>query len=122
MVIKEAPHAWLFPKCCALIHHGGAGTTNTALVSGRPQIIVPVAFDQTFHGIAIWEAGLGPRPFEKSVTEITADFLETALRDALAERVVRHAAQVGESARKLHETATLRAAEFVEAHAPSKLR
>ena len=29
--IPGAPHEWLFPKCAAAIHHGGAGTTAATL-------------------------------------------------------------------------------------------
>jgi hypothetical protein len=38
----SVPHDWLFPRCRAVIHHGGAGTTARALRSGIPQIIRPV--------------------------------------------------------------------------------
>ncbi|XP_057434019.1 sterol 3-beta-glucosyltransferase UGT80B1 isoform X2 [Lotus japonicus] len=31
------PYGWLFPKCAAVIHHGGSGTTAAALQAGTPQ-------------------------------------------------------------------------------------
>lgn len=35
LFIGQAPHDWLFPRCAALIHHGGAGTTATGLYYGQ---------------------------------------------------------------------------------------
>jgi hypothetical protein len=32
------PHTWLFPRCAAVVHHGGCGTTHTALHAGVPQV------------------------------------------------------------------------------------
>lgn len=41
-----APFARLFPRCAAVVHHGGIGTTAKALAAGCPQLILPFAFDQ----------------------------------------------------------------------------
>ena len=27
LLLGNVPHDWLFPRCSAVIHHGGAGTT-----------------------------------------------------------------------------------------------
>lgn len=27
MLLDDVPHDWLLPKCSAVVHHGGAGTT-----------------------------------------------------------------------------------------------
>jgi UDP:flavonoid glycosyltransferase YjiC (YdhE family) len=32
------PHAWLFPKCSVIVHHGGSGTTAAATYAGVPQV------------------------------------------------------------------------------------
>ena len=52
--VKALPHEWIFPKCCAIMHHGGAGTTARALQAGVPSIIVPILrwADQRFWGSA----------------------------------------------------------------------
>lgn len=47
-VTGPAPHASLFPRCAAVVHHGGSGTTHTAARSGVPQVVVPHVLDQ-FH-------------------------------------------------------------------------
>lgn len=28
LVVGEVPHDWLFPRCAAVVHHGGAGALN----------------------------------------------------------------------------------------------
>lgn len=40
------PYSTAFPRAAAIIHSGGIGTLAQALASGRPQLVVPVAFDQ----------------------------------------------------------------------------
>jgi len=40
------PYSTVFPHAAANVHSGGIGTLAQALVAGRPQLIVPVAFDQ----------------------------------------------------------------------------
>jgi UDP:flavonoid glycosyltransferase YjiC (YdhE family) len=40
------PYSGVFPRAAAVIHQGGIGTLSQALRSGRPQLIVPFAFDQ----------------------------------------------------------------------------
>ncbi len=39
-------HAQLFSRCCALVHHGGAGTVAAALRAGLPSVVCPLQFDQ----------------------------------------------------------------------------
>ncbi|HWB54540.1 MAG TPA: glycosyltransferase [Tepidisphaeraceae bacterium] len=43
---EYAPFSQLLPRCAALVHHGGIGTTAQALATGTPQIVVPFSFDQ----------------------------------------------------------------------------
>ncbi|GFH06200.1 glyco_transf_28 domain-containing protein [Haematococcus lacustris] len=35
LFIDSAPHDWLFQMSCAVVHHGGAGTTATGLMAGQ---------------------------------------------------------------------------------------
>ena len=58
----ETPHAFLFPRLSAVIHHGGAGTTATAARAGVPQIVVPHVLDQYYWGNRVYRLGLGPAP------------------------------------------------------------
>ena len=58
----HVPHNWLFPRCAAAIHHGGAGTFAMATKSGIPSIVVPFWFDQFFWGKRANELGIGSKP------------------------------------------------------------
>lgn len=40
------PYSTVFPRAAALVHQAGIGTLAQAMRAGRPQLIVPVAFDQ----------------------------------------------------------------------------
>jgi UDP:flavonoid glycosyltransferase YjiC (YdhE family) len=44
--VDYAPFSELLPRCAALVHHGGIGTSSQALAVGVPQLIVPHAHDQ----------------------------------------------------------------------------
>jgi UDP:flavonoid glycosyltransferase YjiC (YdhE family) len=43
---RYAPHAPLFRRAAATVHHGGIGTLAQALRAGRPTLVVPHAHDQ----------------------------------------------------------------------------
>ena len=46
LAAEYAPHAELFPRAAAIVHHGGVGTTGQGLASGRPMLVVPHSHDQ----------------------------------------------------------------------------
>ncbi|MEM7641499.1 MAG: glycosyltransferase [Pseudomonadota bacterium] len=52
------PHAPLFPRAAAILHHGGIGTTAEALRAGRPQLVVPVGGDQPDNAARLERLGL----------------------------------------------------------------
>jgi sterol 3beta-glucosyltransferase len=56
------PYQWLFGRSSAVIHHGGAGTTARAFISGVPQIILPFTSDQPFWAQRVKQLGVGPGP------------------------------------------------------------
>lgn len=62
LVVGEVPHDRLFPRCAAVVHHGGAGTTGTALRAGVPSFAVPFFADQFFWGARAARLGVGPSP------------------------------------------------------------
>jgi sterol 3beta-glucosyltransferase len=80
LFLESAPHDWLFPRCKAVIHHGGAGTTAAGLRAGIPNIVIPFAGDQMFWGKRVHAIGAGPRPI--NVKELTAMRLVSALVEA----------------------------------------
>jgi len=97
ITVGETNHAELFPRCAAVVHHGGAGTTHAAARAGVPGVVVPAFADQFFWGDRIAEVGAGPRPLRRS--QLTADTL--ALRiDAAIRHHAEGAAQVGAAIRR----------------------
>lgn len=89
--IRDYPHLLLFPGMDAVIHHGGAGTTATATVSGIPQVIVPHILDQYYHGRKIFLSHLGPRPIPRA--KLTVSRLTAALEQCLFNPKIRQAAK-----------------------------
>lgn len=57
--VNYAPFSLVYPRCAAVIHHGGAGTLAQSLRAGVPALIVPWGADQFFHGLLAERAGVG---------------------------------------------------------------
>ncbi len=91
-VVRDADHSWLFPRCGAVIHHGGAGTTNAALAAGVPSAVIAHGFDQPFHGRRLHELGVGPEPLGRRalavgpLTELLWDVARSPQREGYVER------------------------------------
>jgi len=65
LFIERAPHAVLFARCSAIVHHGGAGTTHTTVAAGRHSVIVPHAADQFFWADLPHDRGLAASPLPR---------------------------------------------------------
>ena len=76
---NNLPYNWLFPKIYAVVHHGGCGTTHTALKYGLPSLIIPHVLDQFFWGKTISILKLGPRGI--SIRKFNEKDFETKLLD-----------------------------------------
>ena len=76
------PHAKLFPRVAAVVHHGGAGTTASALRAGVPQVIVPHLADQFHHAHRL--AALGIAPPGIRIGRLTGERLRQAIDDTIA--------------------------------------
>lgn len=115
-VVRHAHHGWLFPRCGAVIHHGGAGTTNAALAAGVPSVIVAHGFDQPFHGRRLHELGVGPEPLGRrglAVDEL-AELLWDLVRGPNRENYTKRAAGVGRAMSQ--ESGVGAAADWLEAN------
>jgi sterol 3beta-glucosyltransferase len=82
-VTRGAPHAWLFPRVAAVVHHGGAGTTAAALAAGRAQVLCPFSFDQPFWGAQMRRLGVADT--DLPLRKHTADTLGSAIRRAVSD-------------------------------------
>jgi vancomycin aglycone glucosyltransferase len=80
-MVRDAPHALLFPRLAGVIHHGGSGTTAQALRAGVPQVLLPLILDQFHHAHRLYLAGVAPRPVP--MERITATELTCAIQTAL---------------------------------------
>jgi UDP:flavonoid glycosyltransferase YjiC (YdhE family) len=86
--IGIVPHAWLFPRMAAVVHHGGSGTTHAGLRAGRPSILVPFVFDQFTWGRRVAALGVGPPaiPHSRLSSARLADALDQAAYDPEMQR------------------------------------
>jgi len=65
--VAYAPFSELFPRCAAVVHHGGVGTSAQALAAGVPQLLMPMSFDQPDNAVRLRRLGVArfvlPRRF-----------------------------------------------------------
>lgn len=78
-VVGHVPHDWLFARCDAVVHHGGAGTTGSAVRSGTPQVVVAHMGDQPFWASRAYRLGVSASPLRRS--GLTRKKLAAALDD-----------------------------------------
>ncbi|XP_042008077.1 sterol 3-beta-glucosyltransferase UGT80B1-like isoform X2 [Salvia splendens] len=97
LLSTDCPHDWLFPQCCAVVHHGGAGTTAAGLKAGCPTTIVPFCGDQSLWGAIIYERGVGPAPIP--IAHLSVESLSKAMRFMLQPEVKSRAVDVAISVR-----------------------
>ncbi len=79
--ITQAPHQHIFPHCAAVVHHGGAGTTQAATIAGCPSIVVEHASDQPLWGSVLQRRGIAPKMLHRR--SLTAQKLARAIRSVL---------------------------------------
>ncbi len=92
--INSAPHDWLFPRCKAVIHHGGAGTTGAVFRAGIPQLIIPHGMDQLFWGKQVAYSGAGTLPIE--IDKLSETILVAAIHQFELPKMRLQAQRIGE--------------------------
>ncbi|XP_054801188.1 sterol 3-beta-glucosyltransferase UGT80A2-like isoform X2 [Prosopis cineraria] len=96
--LDNCPHDWLFSRCSAVVHHGGAGTTAAGLRAACPTTVVPFFGDQLFWGERVQAQGVGPAPIP--VDEFSLDKLVSAIRFMLDPEVKTRACEIAEAIKK----------------------
>ncbi len=79
--IKATPHQHIFPHCAVVVHHGGAGTTQSATRHGCPSIIIEHFGDQIFWAKELQRLGIAAKVLHRR--NITAEKLAHTIRTVL---------------------------------------
>lgn len=110
-LLDSAPHAWLFPRMAAVVHHGGAGTTAAGFRAGVPTLIIPHANDQFAWGRRAWELGVAAKPIPRK--ELSANRLSSAITRILEMDIVSASRDLGQRVRA--ENGLAEAVKWIEA-------
>jgi UDP:flavonoid glycosyltransferase YjiC (YdhE family) len=107
-VTGHVPHDWLFPRCAAIVHHCGAGTSHAALASGTPSIPVPFTLDQPFWARRLTQLGIASPPLDPRHPD--PDTVRTALAHVQTSDVRERAMALAEHVATEHGVQTATAA------------
>jgi sterol 3beta-glucosyltransferase len=91
LVMESVPHEWLFPRCSAVVHHGGAGTVAAGLAAGKPTVVTAFFGDQPYWGDRVHALGAGPAPIPRR--NLDAQRLARALGEAVTDERYRRGAE-----------------------------
>lgn len=95
-MLENTPHDWLFPRCSAVVHHGGAGTCAIGLKCAKPTMIVPFFGDQPFWGAMVSKAKAGAHdciPYKN----LTAERLAEGIKQCLTEEARKNVQKIADS-------------------------
>lgn len=99
--IGRHPHQSLFKHCAAVVHHGGAGTTHSASLCGRPSIVIPFMDEQLFWATTLEQLGIAAKPLP--VKNATASLLASRIKTILSSnRYLENAKKAGSVISKRH--------------------
>jgi len=89
LFIDSVAHDQLFPHMAAIVHHGGAGTTMSAVKAGKPQVILPYGYDQFYIADRIQTLGVGAAGERNQ--KMTVNGLTQSLHDCLTDKIAQQA-------------------------------
>jgi sterol 3beta-glucosyltransferase len=110
--IGRHPHQPLFKRCAAIVHHGGAGTTHAATLSGCPSVVVPFMDEQLFWAGQLQLLGLAGKPLPAK--KVTAIALSKGIRTVLESTSLQDNARQASRAMQSHD-GVARAVQLLEA-------
>lgn len=91
--VIAAPHAAVFPRCGLIVHHGGAGTSHSALRAGKPSVVVAHTAEQELWGRELERIGVASKLILRRAS--------TPGRIAAAIKLVTRSKSINENARTL---------------------
>ena len=115
-MVAAFDHDRVLPRCRAAVHHGGAGTTQSALRAGLPSLVCSLMGDQLFWGWRVQQLGAGAT---FRYQDLNRARLSAALSQVLRPEAAERAKKIGEGLRA--EDGSLCAAETIEAFASGTL-
>jgi sterol 3beta-glucosyltransferase len=118
LFVQRTPHRIVFPRCAAVVHHAGAGTTHTTLRAGVPSVPVPHVSDQFAWSEELQRLDVAPTPLRR--TKLTAKALAARISQALSTPAMKSSA-VAISARMQNDNGPQRAADLIESAMAPKL-
>jgi UDP:flavonoid glycosyltransferase YjiC (YdhE family) len=85
--VPYAPFSQLLPRCAAIVHHCGIGTSAQAMRAGIPQLLTPFAHDQHDNAARLIRLGVArkiePRAYR-------AGAIAAVMEELLGSQSVRH--------------------------------
>jgi MGT family glycosyltransferase len=110
IAVNYAPYQSLLPRACAMVHHGGVGTTSQGLRAGVPTLIVPFAFDQPDNAAHAKRMGTSRTLYRKEyLAPRVAEEIDVLLSDSQYRSSAKH---ISERLRK--ENGAARACDLIE--------
>ena len=93
-----APHNRVFPRCAAIVHHGGSGTNQSSSLAGKPSIVIPHISEQEGWGKLLQSLGVAPAFIHRR--DLTGKALAQRLRKVLdSPAMAARAEQLGKAMR-----------------------
>lgn len=107
-IVPSVNHAAVFPRCRAIVHHGGAGTTAASVRSGVPTLVLWVGADQPIWANQIKRLKVGTAGrFSRMTRDSLKKALQTVLTQPYVDRAKAVAAQMTDPATAVANTADL---------------
>ncbi|WP_028101965.1 glycosyltransferase [Pseudoduganella violaceinigra] len=91
LYVAAAPHHLIFPHCLAILHHGGAGTTQSASLAGKPSIVVANISEQEHWGRELQRIGIAGKPARRrnaTAAALAAQIRHVRASPAMGERAL----------------------------------
>lgn len=101
LYVSAAPHHLIFPRCAAVVHHGGAGTTQSATLAGKPSVVIAHLNEQEHWAAELRRLGIAGKVLKRR--SVTARALADRIREVSGSpEIAARAANIGAAMREEH--------------------